>query len=403
MFGLLNHAIYSWKGLNTEGQLLKGETASPNLYLAKAKLLSLDIEIIKIRRNFFRLKTKKILKPQVRIQITEQLADLISTGIPITQALETIEQLFPNPEVKTLFWLMKRYIELGQSFGKTLQAFPREFNLNYQMLIQLGEESSQLTNILSRLAALEKKKMLIANKIKKASFYPGLVLFIALFVSSFLFTSIIPRFIEIFEHTKTALPPLTLTLIKLSHFLMNNGCCLIFITAISLLSFIYVFHTSPTIRKTISKIGLSLPWLGTILKTFYLNRINYALSSLLKMGVALKLALELLKKSIGNPLYEEAIETLIHQVEQGYSLSEALRSSPLFPDFMVYSLKIGEESGLLSQSLLKVANFYEARIDQFVDEIALFLEPILMVVLGLVIGIFLIALYLPIFNLGNAV
>ena len=183
--------VYIWKGTTHDGNFLSGEIRAPHLQFAKAQLLSLGIIVIAIRRKFLFFRMKPILTSKTRVRITEQIADLLSSGISMMRVLKTIESTFSEVRIKTLFWLIQRYIESGQSFGSILHLFPKEFSANYCQLVEIGEMSGQLETILYRLAALEKKNLLIEGKIKKASFYPALVFFFALFITGFLLVGII--------------------------------------------------------------------------------------------------------------------------------------------------------------------------------------------------------------------
>lgn len=395
-------AFYDWQGVDKEGLNLKGQIRAPNAYVAKAQLLSFGIDIQKIHKNIFSFRIKKILTPQSQIHFSEQLSELIASGMSIPKALHALEKAFSNIRIKTLFWFIKYYIELGQSFGQVLHLFPQEFSLIYRQFVDIGEESGQLEKTLLQLADLEKKKILMRNKFKKASFYPVLVLSLALLIISFLMIVIVPKFLDIFNQSKISLPPATLFLVNTSHFLSEH------MVSMSLISFgifalhAYFFHTSITIKKMTLHYLLLTPWMGKIILSFFIGRFSYGLSTLLQVGISLTQALEILLKNADNLLYEEEIRKILHLVNQGNALSQSLKASFLFPAFFIYTTKIGEESGLLATSLLKVAHFYERKIDAFIDSISIFLEPILMVVLGLIIGAFMLALYLPIFSLGNA-
>jgi type IV pilus assembly protein PilC len=400
---LLKFYVYTWKGTSADNQFLQGEIRAPNLHLAKSQLIYLNISVISIRKKILFFRLKNILKTQLRIQITEQLSDLLSSGLSMTRSLSTIKKIFPNPRIKTLLWLIHCCVESGQSLGNALDIYSNEFSAQYRQLVKIGETSGQLEKILSRLATLERKTLLIESKIKKASFYPCLVFSLSTLICWFLLIEITPKFIEIFDQTRVVLPSTTLALINLSKFLMSHGTTIIFIFTSFLLTGIYIFQTSVRIEKLLWRFFFSLPGIGKTLQAFYISQFSYSLSILLQTGVSLTKAVETFAKNIKNPFHREALIAVRHLLDEGHSLSHSLQSSFLFPDSMIYTLKIGEESGLMSESLLKIANFHECIIDQFLDTISIFLEPVLMIILGLVIGFFIIALYLPIFNLGNAI
>lgn len=395
-------SIYHWKGVSPEDVLLEGELQSPNLYLAKAQLLNLNIRILKITRKKFAFQPKKILTPALRIQFTEQLADLISAGLPLTRALLIVMKAFSDRRAKTLFWFMHHAIEMGQSFGKVLHHFTREFNLVYRQLIEMGETLGELEKVLYRLAENEKKKILILQKFQKATFYPAFVLMLSLVVSGFLFIGIVPKFIDVFNQANMRLPWTTQLLINISHFFIHYGWLIGLFLFVSLVFYGYSLKTSKKLQKNTLKSMLSLPGLGKIMNAFYLVHFSYGLSTLLQVGIPVLQALETLTTHVSNPLYAESMQILLSSVKQGNTLSQALTQVSFFPSFFIDTLQVGEASGLMAQSLLKLATFYEATIDRFLEGASIFLEPILMVILGLIIGLFMIALYVPLFNLGNA-
>ena len=225
----LNFCEYLWQGTKEDGSFLRGEVRAPNCHLARAQLLALDIFVLSIRRKILFFCAKTILKTQTRIQMTEQLADLLSAGVSMTRSLSTIENICPDPRIKTLFWLMNRCVESGQSFGNALDFFPKEFSPHYRQLVQIGETSGQLEVVLCRLATLEKKTLLIQSKLKKASFYPGLVFFLSTIICGFLLIGIVPKFIEIFDQAKISLPETTCMLINASKFLIAHGATMVLI------------------------------------------------------------------------------------------------------------------------------------------------------------------------------
>jgi type IV pilus assembly protein PilC len=395
--------VYSWKGTTNNNDFLSGEIRAPHVQFAKAQLISLGITVVAIRIKFLFFKMKPILTSKTRVRMTEQIADLLGSGISMMRALKTIESTFSEIRIKTLFWLMQRYIESGQSFGNILYLFPKEFSAHYRQLVEIGEVSGQLETVLYRLAALEKKNLLIESKIKKASFYPILVFVFAFFITGFLLVGIIPKFVEIFDQAKLDLPWMTLLLMNVSKFLMGYSEILIVIISGLLFLLYYLFQTSIKIKKIICGFLLSIPYVGKIIQAFYMSRLSYALSILLQMGIGLIQAIDVFAKNLKNPLYAESLMTVRDLLENGNAFSESLRSSVLFPDFMISTLKIGEESGLMSDYLMKIALFYESVIDHFLDTVSVFLEPVLMLILGLIVSVFMVALYVPIFSLGNAV
>jgi type IV pilus assembly protein PilC len=394
--------IYRWKGVSQEGIFLQGELESANWYLAKAQLLHLNIHILQIMKKRFAFQLKKILTPALRIQFTEQLADLISAGLPLTDALIIVMKAFSDARAKTLFWFIHHAIEKGQSFGTVLHHFTRDFNVIYRQLIEMGEALGALEKVLYRLAAMEKKKILMLQKFQKATFYPAIVLILAVVVSGFLLVGIMPKFIEVFNQSSVSLPWITQVFINLSHFFIHYGWLIVIFLFGGLVSYGYLLKTSKTLQKNTLKSLLKLPGIGKIINAFYLVHFSYGLSTLLQVGIPTLPALETLTKQVTHPLYAESMQIVLSAIKQGNALSRALTDVSFFPSFFIDTLQVGEASGLTAQSLLKLATFYETTIDRFLEGASIFLEPILMVTLGLIIGLFMIALYLPLFNLGNA-
>lgn len=403
---MLNHYFiftYHWLGFNSEEVYLEGEIRAANVSFAKAQLMYLGIRITQIRCKKFFLPPKKILTQKLRIQFTQQLADLVGAGISMKTALSVLEKSFPSRSAKTLFWLIRSQIESGKPLSEVLYLFSREFNVTYCQLLRISEESGELEKTLRHLVDLEKKQWVIKNKLKKASFYPLLVLLLSLFIISFLLFGIVPKFAAIFNQANLHLPWLTWMLMQTSIFLLAHSILIIFCAVVIFSLGAYFFATSQHIQRVIWRILLLFPWLGSRIQWFFLARFSYNLSLLLGATLPLTQSIELLLKSTKNPLQTESLNQIANLVSQGYALSHSLKTGIFFNDFMVYTIKIGEESGRMVESLAKIANFYESEIDRLIDNMSIFLEPVLMVILGLIMGVFIVALYLPIFNLGYAV
>lgn len=403
---MLNHYFiftYHWLGFNPEEAYLEGEIRAANVSFAKAQLMYLGIRITQINCKKFFLPPKKILTQKLRIQFTQQLADLLGAGMPMKTALVVLEKSFPNRRAKTLFWLIRSQIESGKSLSEVLHLFSREFSVTYCQLLRISEASGELEKTLRHLSDLEKKQWVMKNKLKKASFYPLLVLFLSLFILSFLLFGIVPKFAAIFNQAKLHLPWLTQMLMQTSIFLLAHSILIIFCTVVIFSLGGYFFATSQRMKRLMWRVLLAFPWLGSRIQWFFLARFSYNLSLLLGATLPLTQSIELLLKSTKNPLQIETLHQIANLVNQGCSLSQSLKAGIFFNDFMVYTIKIGEESGCIAESLAKISNFYEAEIDRLIDHMSIFLEPVLMVILGLIMGVFIVALYLPIFNLGYAV
>lgn len=400
---LLKTSVYAWKGLSVEGVFLRGECLAMNPYQVTSQLLNFNIQPIRISKRFLARQPKKILKPLLQIQMTEQLANLIESGIPMLRALSIIKNVCTQCRVKTLFYFIQGHVAIGKTFGETLEYFPHEFNHIYRQLIRIGENSSQFEKVLFRIAMLEKKKYLLTQKIQKASFYPLLVLSLAIIVSGFLIYEIVPKFQAIFLQAQVKLPWLTELLLQASRFFINRGWLIIILLTIFSFAFKSYLKNSQGIQRLMLGWVFKMPYLGKIVKAFFQMHFCYALALFLQVGVSMLKAFEILIQHPSNIWQKDLFEKALASVQQGKALSHALMEDRFFDNALIEVLQIGEETGLVPESLLKTAGSYEFMLDQFLETLSIWIEPMLMVIVGLIIGLFVVALYLPLFNLGSVI
>lgn len=329
-----------------------------------------------------------------------QLAALISSGIPIVQGLDILRKSQSNHALQQLLRNIKIDLEAGNALSHCLAKFPKIFDVLTCHLIQTGEQSGTLALALDRIALHKEKLLSIKNKIKQALFYPIIVMIVALAVSLTMLTVVIPRFAELFQSMHSTLPAFTLAIIHLSEFIRSYYWLSLFpIMAVLLLTY-YLQHSS-VFKIKFERGILLLPYFGTLYMKIILSRFCRTLATTFSAGVPINDCLYTIAYANGSNLYGQTILKLRMQITKGQQLHQAMQREPLFPYLLVEMVRVGEESGTLAKMLEKIANIYEADIDHWVTICGHLLEPLIMGILGVLIGGLVIAMYLPIFKLGT--
>lgn len=354
--------------------------------------------IQKKQNDFF---NKKILPIDI-ILFFRQLSTLILAGIPITQAIHILGQ---NPEQTRLLLILntlKENIASGKELAVGLRKFPRHFDEMTCSLIQAGEKSGTLDTMLDRIAQHKEKVAHLKSSIKQALFYPCMVLIVAVIVTLVMLTFIVPRFAELFQTMHGTLPAFTRGVIFLATIVRHSAGIFVLLLIAGWLLF---FHAkkSPRGRKNIDGFILTLPIIGTPIKKIILTRFARNLATLLAAGIPITEALRTMTHSTGNSIYAHSIQKLAINISIGKQLHFAMQTDKLFPALMLQMVQVGEESGTLEKMLEKTAEFYEADINQFIANLERLLEPMIITILGVLIGGLVIAMYLPIFRLGTVI
>ena len=395
--------LYAWEGINRKGRRVSGQTTGHNLALIKAQLRQQGISPGRVRKKLPGLPSfSASIKPADIALFTRQLATLLKAGIPLLQAFDIISKGFDNRSMQLLVMGLKQEIGAGNNLAVALRKQPRYFDDLYCNLIAAGEQAGALETLLERVAIhLEKSEQLKA-RIKKAMTYPLAVLIVASLVSSLLLIHVVPQFQNLFAGVDGKLPGFTLYVIALSEFMQQAWWMLALGLVAGYAGLRQAYGASPGFRHWLDAGLLKTPLAGTLLKKSAVARYARTLSTTFAAGVPLVQALDSVAGAAGNGLFKQAIEHMRHDVSTGMQLNQSMASSGLFPGMAIQMTAIGEESGTLDSMLEKVASHYEADVDNLVDNLTSLMEPLIMVVLGGIVGALVIAMYLPVFQLGTA-
>jgi len=398
--------VYKWQGLNRKGKKINGELNATSILELKAQLRKQGItpgKISKKAKPLFGLGgDKKILPVDIAV-LTRQVATMLSAGVPLVQTIEMIGSGHNNGNMQKLLATIGHKLQSGIPLSECLREHPKYFDDLYCDLVNSGEQSGSLETIYERIATYKEKAEALKAKIKKAMTYPISVLVIAFIVTSVLLIFVVPVFQDIFASFGAELPGFTLLVIAISEFMQAYwyfGIAGLFIGS-------YLFkkahRNSQTFRDSLDRKILKIPVIGDVLKKAAVARYARTLSTTFAAGVPLPDALESAAGASGNAVFREAILEIRAEVTSGMQMNLAMRNCAIFPDMVVQMVAIGEESGSVDDMLAKVATVYEQEVDNAVDNLTTLLEPMIMAVLGVVIGGLIIAMYLPIFQIGMVV
>lgn len=395
--------IYAWEGINRKGRRVSGQIAGNDLALIKAQLRQQGICPERVRKKPAPRPTfaPRILPADIAL-FTRQLATLLKAGIPLLQAFDIIREGVENRQVRDLVEALKQQIASGNSLADALRLHPRYFDDLYCNLVSTGEQAGALELLLERIATHLEKSQRLKARIKKAMTYPVAVLVVATLVSAVLLIHVVPQFQNLFAGVNGQLPGFTLAVIALSEFLQQAWWVLALGLGASLAGLRQAYRAYPGFRHRLEADLLKMPLAGKLLHNSAVARYARTLSTTFAAGVPLVQALGSVAGAVGNGPFKQAIERMRHDVSTGMQLNQSMASSGLFPGMAIQMTAIGEESGTLDRMLEKVANHYEADVDTLVDNLTSLMEPLIMVVLGGIVGALVIALYLPVFQLGTA-
>ncbi len=399
----MKQSHYYWHGINQKGNTVSGEILAFSLPLAKLNLIRKGIQLTAIqkKRRWLPYANEKI-SPFDIVIFFRQLSTLILAGIPIAQAIQVLGQQVKNEKLKLIIATLNEDISAGKNLTFSLQKFPQYFDKLASELIAAGEKSGTLDIMLERIAQHKEKMLTLKNKIKQALFYPLTIVCTAIVISAVMLTCVVPRFADLFQTMHSQLPPFTRGVIWLANLLRNNGVYFLFFCMIGS-GYVYYFRHSPRIRKHIDWALLNLPLFNTVLKKIILVRFTRNLATLFAAGIPITEALNMIAPVMNNSIYTALVQKLYFDITTGKQLHAAMQSSKLFPIMMLQMIQIGEESGTLEKMLMKVTEFYEADIDHVIANLNRFLEPLIMIILGVLIGGLVIAMYLPVFKLGTVI
>ncbi|MBE0350628.1 MULTISPECIES: type II secretion system F family protein [Pseudoalteromonas] len=397
---------FLWVGVNTRGKKLEGELSGQSISLVKAQLRKQGITPSKVKRKpkpLFGIQSVQKITPKDIALITRQIATMLMAGVPLIQSIEMIGSGAKNKSVARLMEEVGDEVKAGVPLSQALRKHPRYFDDLYCDLVASGEQSGALDKIFDRVALYKEKAEALKSKIKKAMFYPIAVLVVALIVTSILLIFVVPQFQDIFNGFGAELPAFTLMVIGISEFMQEYWWMML----IAVIAFGYAYKEallkSKKLRDANDRAILKLPVIGMILNKAAVARYARTLSTTFAAGVPLVDALDSAAGASGNAVYRYAILEIKAEVSSGNLMNWAMRNTKIFPDMVIQMVAIGEESGSLDGMLAKVATIYEQEVDDAVDGLSSLLEPLIMAVLGVLVGGLIIAMYLPIFQLGSVV
>jgi type IV pilus assembly protein PilC len=397
-------SIFIWEGLNKKGARVKGETPAENESLARAELRRNGVNVVKIRKKPKSLfSTKKAIKPVDVARFLRQMTTMLAAGVPLVQAFDIVGRGHENPTMGSLIMSLKTSVEGGETFAAALTKHPRQFDELVISLIEAGEQSGTLETLLDKVATYKEKTESLKAKIKKAMFYPAAVIVVAIVVTAILLIFVVPQFEALFVGFGADLPAFTRMVVNLSEFVQAKWWLILAIMVLIGIALVQLHRRSPRFRRFVDIAVLRIPAVGPILRKAAIARFARTLSTMFAAGVPLVDALRAVAGATGNIIYSEATDRMREDTATGAQLQWSMRNSGVFPNMVVQMVAIGEESGSLDSMLAKVADFYEEEVDNAVDSLSSLLEPLIMVVLGVLIGGLVIAMYLPIFMLGQVI
>jgi type IV pilus assembly protein PilC len=401
-----NLATFEWIGVSARGKKLEGELSGQSIALVKAQLRKQGITPSKVKRKakpLFGIKSVQKITPKDISLITRQIATMLMAGVPLIQTIEMIGSGTKNKSVAKLMEVIGDEVKAGLPLSQALRKHPRYFDDLYCDLVASGEQSGALDKIYDRVALYKEKAEALKSKIKKAMFYPIAVLVVAIIVTSILLIFVVPQFQDIFNGFGAELPAFTLMVIGISEFMQEYWWVMLIIVVAAGYIYKEALLKSKKLRDANDRAILKLPVVGMILNKAAVARYARTLSTTFAAGVPLVDALDSAAGASGNAVYRYAILEIKAEVSSGNLMNWAMRNTKIFPDMVVQMVAIGEESGSLDGMLAKVATIYEQEVDDAVDGLSSLLEPLIMVVLGVLVGGLIVAMYLPIFQLGSVV
>ncbi len=401
----LKLSSFAWEGLDRRGSKVKGEVKSNTLATAKAELRRQGINPKKVRKKsaLFESGKGKAITPKDIAIFSRQLATMMSAGVPLVQSFDIIGRSHEKPRMRDMLLAIKADIEAGNTLADALAKFPLFFDDLFVNLVRAGEHAGVLESLLHKIATYKERTEEIKSKIKKALFYPAAVIVVAFVVTAILLIYVVPQFEDLFKGFGAALPAFTQMVINLSRFMQDYWWAVFGIIVGVIVAAVQAKKRSRKFRIFLDKATLKMPIIGAIVNKAAIARYARTLSTMFAAGVPLVEAMTSVAGATGNQVYSEAVIRMREDVSTGRQLQSAMRDVNLFPPMVVQMVAIGEEAGSLDEMLSKVADFYEQEVNDAVDSMSSLLEPLIMAILGVLVGGLVIAMYLPIFKLGSVV
>ncbi len=399
----LKQTPFTWEGTDKRGKRVKGKTVAADETAVRAELRRQGVLPVRIKKESTLFASKGTVTPGDIAIFSRQIATMMEAGVPLVQSFEIIGSGNENPAMQKLVMSIKASVEGGSSLADSLAQHPLHFDDLFVNLVQAGEQAGALETLLDKIATYKEKTEAIKKKIKKALFYPTAVMVVAFVVTAILLINVIPQFENLFSGFGADLPTFTRKVIDLSVFVRTKGFFILIGMGAAGGTFVYFKKRSRKFREFLDRMALKMPIIGAILTKAAIARYARTLSTMFSAGVPLVEALESVAGATGNIVYENAILQMKEEVATGQRLQKAMEDTELFPNMVNQMIAIGEESGALDQMSAKVADFYEEEVDNAVDSMSSLLEPLIMAILGILVGGLVIAMYLPIFKMGSVV
>lgn len=391
---------YLWEGRDKTGKIVKGEMRAPGEAVVSASLRRQGVNVVKVKR--LRTGGKSVSEKDITL-FTRQLATMLKSGVPLLQSFDIVGKGHSNPAVAKLLFDIKTEVETGSSLQQAFKKHPLYFDELYCNLIGAGEAAGILDSLLDRLATYKEKIQAIKGKIKSALFYPVSIIAVAVIITAVIMIFVIPAFKELFSNFGADLPGPTLVIMAMSDFVVAWWWAIFGITGGGLYTFFYFWKRSTKMQGIMDRLLLRLPIFGDLIRKASIARWSRTLSTMFAAGVPLVEAFDSVAGAAGNAVYFDATKAIQREVTTGNSLTVAMQDTQVFPSMVLQMVAIGEEAGSLDAMLSKVADFYEEEVDNAVEALSSLMEPIIMVVLGTLIGGMVVAMYLPIFKMGQVV
>lgn len=394
---------FQWEGVDRNGKKVKGKSLAQSEAAVRAELRRKGVVAQKVRKQSTLFVSKGKVTPADIAIFSRQLATMLAAGIPLVQAFDIIGTGHDNPAVQKLVLSIKADVEGGTSLADALARHPLHFDDLFVNLVTAGEQAGALESLLDKIATYKEKTEAIKKKIKKALFYPAAVMVVALIVTTILLIFVIPEFENLFQGFGADLPSFTRMVIDLSVFVRAKGIYIVIGVIAAVSSYLYMYKRSKKMRMIQDRVILKLPVLGPIMEKSCIARFARTLSTMFAAGVPLVEGLESVSGACGNVVYEKAVLEIKDEVATGSRLQQSMENTDMFPNMVIQMIAVGEESGSLDEMSAKVADFYEEDVDNAVDGLSSLLEPMIMAILGVLVGGLVVAMYLPIFKMGAVI
>jgi type IV pilus assembly protein PilC len=394
---------FTWEGTDRAGKKIKGKTVATNESAVRSELRRQGVVATRIKKQSNLFKSGGKVSPGDIAIFSRQMATMMTAGIPLVQSFDIIGAGHENPAMQKLVLAVKSDVEGGISLADALAKHPMHFDDLTVSLVAAGEQAGALETLLDEIATYKEKTEAIKKKIKKALFYPAAVVAVSFVVTAILLIFVIPEFEKLFQGFGADLPAFTRMVIDVSKFVQTKGWLIVIVTVGAVWGFLHAKKRYRAVQHVIDRASLKLPIIGSILNKSAIARFARTLSTTFAAGVPLVEALESVAGACGNILFEEGVLEIRDEVATGQRLQRAMENTDLFPNMVIQMIAVGEESGSLDSMSSKVADFYEEEVDNAVDSMSSLLEPLIMAILGVLVGGLVIAMYLPIFKMGAVV